>query len=68
MWIRGTLGVLLCAAGVVWVAQGIGALHGSFMTGKAVYAALGAVVLVLGLGLLIGVGRQRRRHRGGAPS
>lgn len=61
MWIRTVIGVVLCAVGVLWVGQGVGMVHGSSMTGHSQYAALGAVVILLGVGLLLSARRARRR-------
>jgi hypothetical protein len=67
VWIRGIIGVVLIVAGAVWVAQGVGAMHGSGMSGHSGYAALGAVVIVIGLVLLVranAVRRSRTKHTG----
>lgn len=61
MWSRGIVGVVLCLTGAVWIAQGVGALHGSVMTGHGQYTALGVVVLVVGLALLVWANRVRHR-------
>jgi uncharacterized membrane protein HdeD (DUF308 family) len=47
----------------VWIGQGIGLIHGSFMTGEAVWAVIGAVALLFGASLLVGA-RRARRDRG----
>lgn len=52
MWVRGVLGLVLVVVGGVWIAQGSGAMHGSAMSGHSQYAALGVVVLLLGVGLI----------------
>jgi hypothetical protein len=52
MWGRAVAGVVLCAVGVVWLGQGTGYIHGSFMTGQAFWAVAGGVLLVLGVALL----------------
>jgi hypothetical protein len=62
MWGRLAVGVVLAAVGVVWFGQGIGTIHGSFMTGEAIWAVLGVVALFLGASLLIGANRVRRRR------
>jgi hypothetical protein len=54
------LGVVLCAIGVVWFGQGIGLIGGSFMTGEAVWAVIGAVAIVVGL-VMIRAGRRGRQ-------
>jgi hypothetical protein len=61
MWARGIIGLALCVLGCIWVFQGTGVLHGSYMTGRSQYAVLGAVALVLGLGLLGWAARIKRR-------
>jgi hypothetical protein len=64
MWIRLIAGLVLCAAGALWIAQGVGVAKGSMMTGHPAYAGLGAVVLVAGLFLLF---TSWRAHRGKHP-
>jgi len=49
---RNIVGVLLVLVGLVWVGQGVGLIQGSFMTGQAQWALIGAVCLVIG-GLLL---------------
>jgi hypothetical protein len=54
-------GVVLIAVGLVWIGQGTGLLRGSsFMVGDPAWAWIGAIVVVLGAGL-IAVERRRRR-------
>ena len=53
MWIRGIAGVVLCAVGAVWIAQGSGAMHGSGMSGHAPFALLGGAVVIVGLAMLV---------------
>jgi hypothetical protein len=50
---RIVVGVLLCVVGAVWLGQGLGAIHGSFMTGETQWAVIGSVLIVLGAGLLV---------------
>jgi drug/metabolite transporter (DMT)-like permease len=57
--IRSTIGALFCLAGVVWVLQGLNALHGSPMSGHGGYTVLGAVALVGGAALLAWAWRRR---------
>jgi len=52
MWIRAVIGIVLIAVGGVWIAQGSGAMQGSMMTGHSQYAALGVVVVIVGVALL----------------
>jgi hypothetical protein len=60
---RAVLGVLLCAVGVVWIGQGTGHIHGSFMTGETVWAVIGGACLALGLALLAWAWRLRDGRR-----
>ena len=60
MWPRLVIGVLLCVVGGVWFGQGIGAIGGSFMTGEAIWAVIGAVAVVFGVALIRGGVRVRR--------
>jgi hypothetical protein len=57
------LGVLLVLVGALFIGQGTNVIHGSSMSGHGGYAGLGAVLLVIGLGLLIWP-RRRRSGRG----
>ena len=59
MWLRVVVGVVLCVVGGVWIGQGVGVIHGSFMTGHAVWAVIGAIALVFGAALLSGARRSR---------
>jgi hypothetical protein len=63
VWIRGIAGVVLCVVGAVFIDQGVGHLHGSPMTGHHQYAALGVVVVVIGLVLIGMAARSRGRRR-----
>ena len=61
VWIRGIAGVVLCVVGVVWIAQGSGAMHGSGMSGHGQFALLGGAVIIVGLALLAWAVLIRRR-------
>lgn len=61
MVIRGVAGLVLCVLGGVWIAQGVGAMKGSSMSGHGQYAVLGAIVAIIGLALLVRAWRVRRR-------
>ncbi len=63
MVVRAVVGVVLCALGGVWIAQGVGALKGSMMSGHGQYAVLGAVVAALGVACLVWAWRSRGRGR-----
>lgn len=49
VWWRALIGVVAIAVGSVWIGQGVGAVHGSFMTGHSQYTGLGIVLVVIGL-------------------
>lgn len=68
MWIRGILGVVLCVAGIVWVAQGTGAMHGSMMSGHGQYAVLGAFSLAIGVASFVWAYALHRARRASDPS
>jgi hypothetical protein len=52
-WVRRAIAIVLIVVGVVWFFQGIGVIEGSFMTGEALWAAIGAVGVVAGVALLV---------------
>lgn len=56
---RVIIGVILVLVGGVWFGQGIGAIGGSFMTGEALWAVIGAICVFFGAALLIGARRTR---------
>jgi hypothetical protein len=60
MRVRAVLGVLLCLTGLIWIAQGTNALHGSGMSGHGEWTIIGAILLAVGVALLF----QARRMRG----
>jgi hypothetical protein len=55
---RRIIGVILVLIGAVWFGQGIGAIHGSFMTGQALWAVIGAIAVFFGISLLAGTRRR----------
>ena len=61
--ILGFVGVLAVLVGVVFIGQGVNVIHGSSMSGHGGYAGLGAVLLVIGLGLVIWAWRLRGRRK-----
>lgn len=63
MWPLLVPGVILSCVGVVWTLQGFNVLGGSAMSGSALWATLGPIVLLFGL-VLIGIAIARRRSRG----
>jgi len=54
------LGGILVLFGAIWFLQGINILPGSFMSGQAMWAIIGLVLLVVGGWLLWTVARDRR--------
>jgi hypothetical protein len=61
MVVRILLGVTLLVTGTIWFFQGIGAIGGYGMSGRAEWSVIGSVLIVLAIGLLLGA---RRRHEG----
>jgi hypothetical protein len=53
------VGALLALIGIIWILQGINVLGGSFMSGQLFWAAMGAIALIIGIGLLV-FGAQRQ--------
>ena len=60
--VRVVLGALLVLVGAVWFGQGVGWVGGSFMTGEAVWAVIGAVCIVAGVWLALSARRPRRQR------
>jgi uncharacterized membrane protein HdeD (DUF308 family) len=56
------VGGLMALIGGVWMLQGVGVLPGSFMTGQALWAAVGAFMLVAG-GILVFAGFRVDKRR-----
>lgn len=61
-WVFVLLGVALVLLGLLWTAQGLGYVTGSFMTGSRLWATIGPIVAVVGLWSLV-VGARRARSR-----
>jgi len=60
MWTRGIIGMVLCLVGIVWIGQGLNLIGGSFMSGQGLWLGIGCVCLVVGVALLVWMGRIRR--------
>jgi len=58
---RRVFGSLLLIVGGVWFFQGIGVIHGSFMTNSVRWEAIGAIVAVVGIALVAWPGRRPER-------
>ena len=52
MWPRMIVGAVLGLVGLVWFGQGIGVIGGSFMSGQAVWAVIGSVLIVFAVVLV----------------
>ena len=50
--VRLVIGVILSLVGLIWIAQGLDLIGGSGMSGKSIWAVLGAIALAIGLGML----------------
>jgi len=50
--VRLVIGVILSLVGLIWIAQGRDLIGGSGMSGKSIWAVLGAIALAIGLGML----------------
>jgi hypothetical protein len=58
----GVVGIIAIAVGVVFTLQGTNVLGGSGMSGHHVWAVVGVVLVVVGLGVVVVAGRFRGRH------
>jgi nucleoside recognition membrane protein YjiH len=54
------VGVLLVLMGGLWFLQGINVLGGSVMSGQSMWVGIGAVVGIIGIGLLVFANRRRK--------
>ena len=52
--VRLALAGICLLVGLIWFGQGIGLIGGSFMTGEAVWAVIGVVMIALGVVLVRG--------------
>ena len=52
-------GVLCLLLGCVWILQGVNILPCSFMTGQTKWAIYGALLVIIGIGLLFSANRRR---------
>jgi hypothetical protein len=58
-WAKLIAGLVVGLLGIVWLAQGVGLIRGSFMSGQAMWAIIGAVLIVLAAWLLWSTFRSR---------
>lgn len=63
MLIRRVVGIVLVIVGAVWIAQGSGVLHGSFMTGEGFWTIVGVIAALFGIALIVGTVRDKNRAR-----
>ena len=61
MWVRGVIGVVLCAVGTVWILQGTKVIKGMGMSGQGKWAVIGAVVVAAGLACVAWAARHHRK-------
>lgn len=57
MLARLIVGMLCCLVGAVWFTQGIGVLHGSFMTGEAFWTVVGVLLFAVGVRMILRAAR-----------
>lgn len=60
-WIFLALGAILVLVGAVWTLQGLDIMGGSPMSGVTLWAVLGPILALVGLGLVLVGFRQRRK-------
>ena len=53
VWIRRAIAIVLILVGGIWFFQGVGVIEGSFMTGEAVWAVIGASCVGVGVVLFV---------------
>jgi hypothetical protein len=58
-WVKGVVGVLCVLLGLGWIGQGTNILPGSVMSGQAMWAIFGLVLLAVGVWLLWSLFRSR---------
>ena len=58
-WLKGIVGVVCVLLGLLWIGQGTNLLPGSIMSGQAMWAIIGLVLLVVGAWLLWSLVRAR---------
>ena len=58
-FIASVVGVVFTLLGLLWILQGTNIISSGFMAGQMQFAVLGAIILVIGLGLLAFVNRRR---------
>lgn len=51
-WLRGIVGIIFLAFGLLWILQGLNIVQGSFMSGQTMWLVIGIIVGLLGVWLL----------------
>jgi hypothetical protein len=59
-WLKGIVGVVCVVLGLGWIGQGTNLLPGSYMSGQAMWAIIGLVLVIVGGWLLWSLVRARR--------
>ncbi len=59
-WVMNIVAVLLLLGGSVWILQGLDILKQGFMAGHLQWTVFGAIVDVIGIGLLVLANRRRK--------
>lgn len=62
-WFRLTVGLLAVVLGALWTVSGLGYVEGSVLTDKRAWAAVGPVLVLIGL-VALWFGMRARRRRG----
>ncbi|MET7807510.1 hypothetical protein [Micromonospora chersina] len=62
-WFRLTVGLLAVVLGALWTVSGLGYVEGSVLTGQRIWAAVGPVLVLIGL-VALWFGMRARRRRG----
>jgi hypothetical protein len=60
-WVFLIVGALAALTGLVWTLQGLNVLGGSPMTGQTLWAVVGPIVVLIGVGLVVFGARGLRR-------
>ncbi|MEU4371193.1 hypothetical protein AB0880_04575 [Micromonospora chersina] len=62
-WFRLTVGLLAVVLGALWTVSGLGYVEGSVLTDRRIWAAVGPVLVLIGL-VALWFGMRARRRRG----
>jgi hypothetical protein len=59
-WVFIVVGIIMDLMGTVWLLQGLTLLPGTFMRGNPTWVVIGAIMDVIGIGLIVFGARRRR--------